>query len=133
METVGEVNSMEAEVVCRPKASAEARDEARAFMDSLHLAVSAHAAQNVLLVVAELVANALRHAGAVLEVRFSSVPHGLMIAVDDPSAQFPQGRAPDWSGQGGGFGWLMVQRMACSVQVRLRAGGGKTVEAVVAR
>jgi anti-sigma regulatory factor (Ser/Thr protein kinase) len=119
-------------VSCRPRSSAEARDAARSFLASLHLSENGHAAQNLLMVVAELVANALRHAGTVLELRFSREPDGLVVAVDDPSPRYPLPRLPDWTGRAGGFGWVMVQRLAGQVRIRPREGGGKTVEAVVA-
>lgn len=47
----------------RPAAIAGARDVARAFLDSLQLAVGPDTADTVVLVVSELVTNALRHAG----------------------------------------------------------------------
>jgi anti-sigma regulatory factor (Ser/Thr protein kinase) len=83
--------------------------------------------------VSELVTNAIRHAGGVLEVRFSSTPASLHVAVDDASSALPRLRQPDWTGRTGGFGWSMVRKLADGLSIHPRADGGKTVVAFLAR
>lgn len=121
------------DLVCRPGAAAEARSAARAFLDGLSPQVGVRVAENLLLMVSELVTNAIRHAGGALEVRFSSTPASLHVAVDDASPAVPRLRQPDWTGRSGGFGWSMVHKIADSLAVRPRGDGGKTVVAVLAR
>jgi signal transduction histidine kinase len=122
-----------ADLVCRPAAAAEARSAARAFLDGLSPRVRAGVGENLLLMVSELVSNAIRHAGGVLEVRFSSTPVSVQVAVDDASSTPPRLRQPDLTGRTGGFGWSMVRKLADGLVVRPRTGGGKTVAAVLAR
>jgi anti-sigma regulatory factor (Ser/Thr protein kinase) len=87
----------------------------------------------VVLVVSELVANALRHAGGVTSLRLRADRRSLHIEVRDPSPEQPRGRNPDLTGRTGGWGWFIIQRVARTVVVRPRPGGGKTIRAVVAR
>lgn len=121
------------DLVCRPEAAAEARSAARAFLDGLSPRVGAAVAENLLLMVSELVTNAIRHAGGALEVRFSSTPERLHVAVDDASPSMPRLRRPDWTGRTGGFGWSMVHKLADGLAIHPRDGGGKTVAAFLAR
>ncbi|MFF7154335.1 ATP-binding protein [Streptomyces sp. NPDC008139] len=113
--------------------AAEARVAASEFADTLHPPLAVRTLQNLTLVVSELAANALRHAGAVRELRLSAAANTLRVAIDDPSDTPPQGRAPDWNGARGGFGWMMIQRLADSLAVTRRPGGGKTVLVTLAR
>jgi anti-sigma regulatory factor (Ser/Thr protein kinase) len=121
------------DLVCRPQAAAEARRAARVFIDGLSPQAGVRVAENLLLVVSELATNALRHAGGVLEMRLSSTPEHLLVAVDDPSPVPPGRRAPDLTGRTGGFGWAIVQQLADSLAVHPRRGGGKTVAAYLTR
>lgn len=121
------------DLVCRPVAAAEARSAARTFLDGLSPQAGVRVAESLLIMVSELVTNALRHAGGVLEVRFSSTPVSLHVAVDDPSPVWPRRRTPDLTGQTGGFGWAMVTKLADGLVVRPRRGGGKTVAAFLTR
>lgn len=122
-----------ATTVSRPTSAAEARAAAAEFADTLNPPLAVRTLQNLILVVSELTANALRHAGAVRELRLSAVANTVRVAVDDPSDIPPQGRAPDWSGAAGGFGWPMVQELARSLAVIRRLNGGKTVLVTLAR
>ncbi|MFI5756438.1 ATP-binding protein [Streptomyces sp. NPDC051569] len=126
-------SSPPAEWDCRPQLAAEAREATYGFLAGLYPTPSAHTAQNLVLVVSELVTNALRHAGDVSSLRLRADRQSLQIVVDDPSSAQPQDRTPDLTGRTGGFGWPMIQRLAQRVTVRARPGGGKTIRAVLAR
>ncbi|MEV0848285.1 ATP-binding protein [Streptomyces sp. NPDC049954] len=117
----------------RPALAADAREAVRVFLAGLSPAVAAQTAQHLLLLVSELVTNALRHAGAVTALRLRADRHRLTVTVEDPSPVPPRERVPDLSGSAGGFGWPMVLRMADGVTVRPTPAGGKTVVATLAR
>ncbi|MFE2292422.1 ATP-binding protein [Streptomyces sp. NPDC059452] len=119
--------------VCRPERAADARDAVGAFVALLNPAPAAHVVQNLLLLVTELVTNALRHAGAVTALRLTADRTGVHVRVTDPSPAHPQDRTPDLTGRTGGFGWPMVQRLAREVAVRGSADGGKVILATVPR
>ncbi|MFF5563445.1 ATP-binding protein [Streptomyces sp. NPDC012623] len=121
------------EWACRPVLAAEAREASCGFLDGLSPEPSDHTRQNVLLVVSELVTNALRHAGEVTSLRLRADRRSLHIEVRDPSPVAPEDRTPDLTGRTGGFGWQMVQRLAERVTVRPAADGGKLILAVLAR
>jgi anti-sigma regulatory factor (Ser/Thr protein kinase) len=72
----------------------------------------------VLLVVSELVANAVRHTSGWWRLHLTAGADILTIEMDDSSPRPPVARAPDLGGSGGGFGWHMVQRLAGRVEVR---------------
>jgi two-component sensor histidine kinase len=122
-----------ATTVFRPSSAAEARVAVSEFTATLNPPLAVRTAQNLTLVVSELAANALRHAGALRELRLSAAANTLRVAVDDPNGTPPQGRAPDWSGARGGFGWLMIQRLARSLAVIRHPGDGKTILVTLAR
>ncbi|MGR8011678.1 ATP-binding protein [Streptomyces hypolithicus] len=71
----------------------------------------------VLLVVSELVANAVRHTSGWWRLRLLVGAEELVVEIDDSSVQPPVAREPDFAG-GGGFGWHMVLRLAGRVEIR---------------
>ncbi|MGW7467452.1 ATP-binding protein [Streptomyces xantholiticus] len=85
----------------------------------------------VLLVASELVTNAVRHTAGWWRLRLTAGHDTLVIQMDDSSPQPPVAREPDFTG-GGGFGWHMVQRLACRVEVR-RLPYGKSIHAIWVR
>ncbi len=117
----------------RPTAVAEARDAARAFLAPLRPALTTDAADTIVLVVSELVTNALRHAGGTCSLRLVAHRDSVEVAVTDPSRRPPRLRTPDLNGGTGGFGVPMVHRLARTVTVIPGEAGGKTVRAVLAR
>ncbi|WP_405634149.1 ATP-binding protein [Streptomyces sp. NBC_01178] len=119
--------------VCRPEMAADARDAVSAFVARLHPAPTTHMVQNLLLLVSELVTNAVRHAGAVTVLWLTADRRGVHVRVTDPSPARPRNRTPDLTGRTGGFGWPMVQRLAQEVRIRETVGGGKVILATVAR
>ncbi|MEV6733745.1 MULTISPECIES: ATP-binding protein [unclassified Streptomyces] len=113
---------------------AGARESARAFLDGLvHPAIAAEAADTVVLVVSELVTNALRHGGGTCTLDLTAHPDSIEVTVHDRSPRAPRMRTPDLNGGTGGFGWPMVNRLACATAVTRRAADSKTVSALLAR
>ncbi|MDG9684648.1 ATP-binding protein [Streptomyces sp. DH18] len=110
-----------------------ARQAARAFTDRLVPTPCLNVADAVVLVVSELVTNALRHGDGTFTLRLHAHPDAVEVAVDDPSPRWPRMRNPDLTGSGGGFGWPMVNRLARTTAVTHRAAGGKTVMAFLSR
>jgi anti-sigma regulatory factor (Ser/Thr protein kinase) len=112
---------------------AGARESTRDFLDRLVHPIAAEAADTVVLVVSELVTNALRHGGGTCTLDLTAHPDSIEVAVHDPSPQVPRLRTPDLNGGTGGFGWPMVNRLARATAVTRRTPGGKTVSALLAR
>ncbi|MER6390475.1 ATP-binding protein [Streptomyces sp. NPDC001523] len=110
---------------------AGARGSARHFLEDLLPVIAAEAAVTVILVVSELVTNALRHGGGTMNL--TAHPNGIEVAVHDLSPQPPRMRTPDLNGGTGGFGWPMVNRLAHTTTVNPRPTGGKTVGALLPR
>ncbi len=85
---------------------------------------------DALVVVDELVANAVLHAGTEIELRLALQPDRLGVAVADRSSGRPSpGRPGD--GAESGRGLMLVDAMARSWHVLPRPGGGKVVRAVL--
>ncbi|GGX91922.1 ATP-binding protein [Streptomyces fructofermentans] len=117
----------------RPEAAADARDLARAYVDSLSPSVDEQAAASVALVVSELATNAVRHAsGPTFSLRLWARPDDIAVVVTDSDPRPPRERQPDLTGESGGFGWPMVQSLARTVTIS--AGpGGKSIRAHLPR
>ncbi|MFE5024694.1 ATP-binding protein [Streptomyces sp. NPDC056656] len=90
------------------------------------------AAEDVLLVVSELVTNACLHAEGPDELRISCDSKVLRIEVSDRGSGQPAPRTPHRAGRPGGHGMFIVQRLCMDWGV-VRAAGvpGKTVWAEV--
>ncbi|WP_328584913.1 ATP-binding protein [Streptomyces sp. NBC_00370] len=115
-------------------AVSDARERTRAFLETLRQrALDAEAADTIVLVVSELVTNALRHGGGTYTLRLTAHPDYVEVAVDDPGPQEPRMRTPDLNGGTGGFGWAMVNHLAHATTVTRRPSGGKTVSALLPR
>ncbi|MEV5681424.1 ATP-binding protein [Streptomyces sp. NPDC052179] len=112
---------------------ADARGRARDFVEDLAPAIGAEAADTVVLVVSELVTNALRHGGGTCTLNLTTHPDSIEVAVHDPSPHTPCMRTPDLTGGTGGFGWPMVNHLARTTTVTRRPAGGKTVTAFLPR
>lgn len=110
---------------------ADARAETQAFLDLLAHPIAAEAADTVILVVSELVTNALRHGGGTYALNLSAHPDGIEVAVHDRSPQLPRMRTPDLNGGTGGFGWPMVNHLALTTTITSGPCGGKTVSALL--
>ncbi|MFD9456695.1 ATP-binding protein [Streptomyces sp. NPDC059985] len=115
-------------------AVAEARQATRAFLEALgQPTIGREQADTVVLVVSELVTNALRHGGGVYTLHLAAHPGAIEVAVGDPSPRLPQARTPDLVDGTGGFGWHMVNDLAHHVAVTPRPEGGKTIHAFLPR
>lgn len=108
--------------------AAEARAAARDFMVS----VGCHdprQADAVLLVVSELVTNALRHASGVTAFQLGHSERGLTVSVYDTADEPPRALPLD-PARPGGFGLHLVRGVAGCLEVE-RCPGGKRVGATV--
>ncbi|MEU2248177.1 ATP-binding protein [Streptomyces sp. NPDC019224] len=91
------------------------------------------AAEDVLLVVSELVTNACLHAGGPDELRIAHSPKMLRVEVADGGAGQPAPRTPHRAGRPGGHGMFIVQRLCLDWGVvRVPGEPGKTVWAELA-
>ncbi|MET9876929.1 ATP-binding protein [Actinacidiphila glaucinigra] len=92
------------------------------------------AAEDVLLVVSELVTNACLHAGGPEELRLFRHAKALRLEVADGGTGSPAPRTPHRAGRPGGHGMFIVQRLCLDWGVVRHADGrpGKTVWAEVA-
>ncbi|MEU2026448.1 ATP-binding protein [Streptomyces sp. NPDC016469] len=116
-----------------PSKAADARAAAKAFLETLDPRPAVTTLQDLLLLVSELVTNALRHAGAVTALAFGADKDTLYVQVGDPSPDLPQQRTPDLRGGTGGFGWPLVLRLAKRVDVRRHPPRGKLIVVAMAR
>ncbi|MEU0599912.1 ATP-binding protein [Streptomyces sp. NPDC006393] len=80
-----------------------------------------------LIVVSELVTNAIQHAGGVTGFHLRADAETVTICVDDASRTPPR-RRQSLPSEPGGFGWPMVLNLSKAVQVDTRSDG-KTVRA----
>ncbi|WP_149179652.1 ATP-binding protein [Streptomyces sp. TRM49041] len=109
--------------ICGPRSVGLARRELRAALAGWKLAAVEDAA---LLVLSELLTNAVRHAGVAgrpVETRFARMPCGLRIEVHDASERRPRPTAREE----GGWGLPLVAALATRWGVTGRAEGGKSV------
>lgn len=113
-------------------AAMEARQEVRGLVDEALLAgmaVRRTVEDDALLVTSELVTNAVRHTQGPCALDLALGDEGIDIDVSDGSPDPPRPRTPDRTGSGGGYGWLLVARLAADLTVRPAAGRGKTIHA----
>lgn len=106
----------------------QARDITRGFL-SVAAPKAGSGVEAVLLVVSELFANAVKHAGGVTGFRLEVRPGAVTVAVDDASTLVPRLRPLD-PRTPGGFGWHLVRELSADVWVKVHAAG-KTVTATV--
>ncbi|MDT0611935.1 ATP-binding protein [Streptomyces sp. DSM 40712] len=87
---------------------------------------------DLLLVVSELVTNAIRHGDGLAGLEVRTTPEGMWIAVHDHSAVVPrEAYAFPTRHRGSGYGWPLVARLARDIAVDRRPGGGKTISVLV--
>ncbi|MFE9680550.1 ATP-binding protein [Streptomyces sp. NPDC002701] len=90
---------------------------------------------DLLLVVSELAANAVRHGGGLAGFEVTPTGGGVRLAVHDnsevvPAAAFGPGGFPAQH-HGNGYGWPVIIRLAREIAVERRPGGGKTISVLV--
>lgn len=118
---------------CATASVAGARETTRHFLHDLLPVIAAEAADTVILVVSELVTNALRHGGGTCTLDLTAHPGAVEVAVHDDGPRAPRMRSPDLNGGAGGFGWPMVNHLARATAVTRHPTGGKTVSALLDR
>lgn len=109
-------------------AAAAARDLTRHFFeDALRggRSVPPEVMETTLLLVSELVTNAIRHTGDGCALDLELARDEVAIEVSDHSDVEPRLRAPDLEG-GGGWGWALVHQLGSDVRIRHQPGG-KTI------
>ncbi|MFE6177134.1 ATP-binding protein [Streptomyces sp. NPDC056464] len=90
---------------------------------------------DLLLVVSELVTNAIRHGRGLAGFEVDPVPEGVRLSVHDysetvPSAAYGPGTLPQ-AHEGSGYGWPLIIRLAREIRIEHRREGGKTVSVLV--
>lgn len=93
------------------------------------------AVMDLLLVVSEVVTNAIRHGGGLAGFEVALLPAGVRLSVHDysdavPSAAYGPGTLPQ-THEGSGYGWPLIIRLSREIHVERRRAGGKTVTVLV--
>ncbi|MFG2025564.1 ATP-binding protein [Streptomyces sp. NPDC048825] len=96
---------------------------------------SEEAVIDLLLVVSELVTNAIRHGGGIAGFDVAPTPDGIRLSVLDYSDVVPAvvhgpGALPP-AHVGNGYGWPLIIRLARDIRVERRPEGGKTISVLV--
>ena len=107
-----------------------ARGCVRAYLDECAPLRPDATRADALMLVSELVTNAVVHAPGPCCLYLVEAESELTIAVSDTSTALPHPRAPDLD-RGGGFGWHLLRRLARRVDVYARPPWGKTVSATM--
>ncbi|MFJ4623157.1 ATP-binding protein [Streptomyces sp. NPDC088812] len=119
--------------------AATARDHARAVVDAHWSAAAGPARQedviDLLLVVSEMVTNAIRHGGGLAGFEVTPVHGGVRVAVHDhsdgaPSMTYGAG-APPGGHRINGYGWPLIVELARDIAIGPRPSGGKTISVFV--
>ncbi|MEU6676564.1 ATP-binding protein [Streptomyces sp. NPDC046925] len=120
-----------------PPTPAAARAEVTKLLSSHFCYLEGEGADDVvvadaLLVTTELVTNAYRHGGGLTRFSAELTDEGLSIAVGDASTRTPVVPDDDVGGasRAGGYGWLLVRRLAARVSVTCHQTG-KDITALV--
>ncbi|GAA1536145.1 hypothetical protein GCM10009730_51680 [Streptomyces albidochromogenes] len=112
----------------------QARELTRVFTDTLSpTPAAAHVTDTLVLVVSELVTNALRHGGGRYTLELSADEDAMRVAVSDLDPAHPREVTPDLNGGSGGFGWHMVRRLTDEVTITPSPRPGKTITAAYVR
>lgn len=111
-----------------------ARDHTREFLGELDPPVSPTATTDILMLISELVTNAVRHApGSCTLYLVYVTAHGdqgpeLTVAVSDTSTVPPSARTPDMLAGTGGLGWHMIENLTKDINIHILPLRGKTIE-----
>ncbi|MGW1940627.1 ATP-binding protein [Streptomyces goshikiensis] len=108
---------------------ATARNATRAFLTRaarLRAPAERGSTDAVLLVAAELVANAVRHTVGPCALHLELLDHSVDVCVADRSSRPPQPRTPSMDGTGG-WGWFLVDRLSTHIRISPTPEGGKTI------
>jgi anti-sigma regulatory factor (Ser/Thr protein kinase) len=119
-----------------PQSAAAARDTVTRLLEAHFCALDEEGLADVvvadaLLVTSELVTNAIRHGGGLTGFRAEITDDGLLLTVADASPRAPVTAERDPSDvPAGGYGWLLVRRLAKRVSVTCLPGGKRIVALV---
>lgn len=114
-----------------PQAPAVARRAASDFLDRHHPRLGSGPRDDVLLIVSELVTNAVRHALCPYALEVTSDHHGVLdIVVADGSTLAPAPRQPDRTEGTGGMGLHITEFLGARLTTE-RVPGGKRVHATL--
>ncbi|MFH0517971.1 ATP-binding protein [Streptomyces sp. M41] len=96
---------------------------------------SERAVTDLLLVVSELVTNAIRHGRGLAGFEVALLTEGVRLSVHDysddvPSAAYGPGTLPHLH-EGSGYGWPLIIRLTREIHIERRREGGKTVSVLV--
>ncbi|MCM2576767.1 ATP-binding protein [Streptomyces meridianus] len=128
----GSSDDLGSEVTAHPDSVAHARSLLQDFLAAQPRPVGEQAAIDLLLIVSELVTNAIRHGGGVTSLRLAARPGLIDVEVGDHSDEMPVMRDPARGWGPGGYGWPLVCRLATEVDLTPAAGGGKSIRATLA-
>ncbi|WP_412079459.1 ATP-binding protein (plasmid) [Streptomyces xanthophaeus] len=109
--------------------AASARDATRVFLARaarIRAPARGGSFDAVLLVVAELVTNAIRHTDGPCTLHLELRDDSVDVRVADTNPQPPKPRAPHTDGTGG-WGWILVNHLATCIHIEPAPGGGKTI------
>ncbi len=119
--------------------AAAARSYVRSVVEEHRLVPSGptgeRAVMDLLLVVSEVVTNAIRHGGGLAGFEVALLPEGVRLSVHDysdavPSAAYGPGTLPH-THEGSGYGWPVIIRLSREIHIERRRAGGKTVTVLV--
>ncbi|AQS72389.1 ATP-binding protein [Streptomyces pactum] len=87
---------------------------------------------DLLLVVSELVTNAILHGGGLAGFEVRPTAEGVWVVVHDNSAVVPRAASAfPTTHHGSGYGWPLVARLARDIVVDPHPGGGKSISVLV--
>ncbi|MFH8405299.1 ATP-binding protein [Streptomyces sp. NPDC018019] len=116
-----------------PAGIRDARRAAHTFVGRLAPVRDPALADTLVLVVCELVTNALRHGGGHYRLELTATPDSVTASVSDPSLVHPRERIPDLDGGSGGFGWPMIRQLSRHITITSGPGNGKTIRVRLSR
>ncbi|MFJ1969740.1 ATP-binding protein [Streptomyces sp. NPDC087903] len=116
-------------------ARAQARTVVRERWESASRRAREEDVIDLLLVVSELVANAIRHGEGLAGFDIALTPEGLRLAVRDnsdvvPRVAYGSGALPSGH-HGSGYGWPLIIRLAREIEIDTHPEGGKTISVTV--
>ncbi|MFI1167420.1 ATP-binding protein [Streptomyces sp. NPDC020801] len=124
-----------AAVTSAATARAHARSMVREQWDSPGRRAREEDVADLLLIVSELVTNAIRHGGGLAAFDVVPAQHGVRLAARDhsdvvPPVAFGSGALPH-PHHGSGYGWPLIIRLAREIVIDRCPGGGKTISVLV--
>ncbi|MFF4273530.1 ATP-binding protein [Streptomyces sp. NPDC001536] len=130
-----EVRSAEPPVTTAAAAREYTRSVVRQRWDSASRTAREEDVVDLLLVVSELVTNAIRHGDGLAAFEVTVARDGVRLAVHDhsdvvPDAAYGCGRPPG-ADHGHGYGWPLIIRLAREIVIDRRPGGGKSISVLV--